>query len=610
MHLHDDAPWTMSGQGTAPDTALREREYVRSEAIRMLMDSMAGGLGAGYLGLAAIAALLYRLGVRTWLGVWMASVASLLAVGFVAYLRYRAAPCMPADLQRWGRRFVWIASATALSWGSAAWYFLPGSPAVEMVTILGVSLITIGGNAHMAAHLPLYFGFLLAAELPFAIALGRIGDTLHADLSIGVLSLIVGLPLFAVQNNRSIRRSLSLAYRNRELAAALEQRTREAELANLAKSRFLAAASHDLRQPVHAFGLLLDVLRGQGLNRTQAETVDQLLRSSTALAGLFDGLLDVSKLDAGVVHAQVGAVALEPLLRALLSEFEPLADDKSLGLRSRLLSCTVGSDALLLERILRNLLANALRYTERGGVLLACRRRGPNIAIEVWDTGPGIAAHEQSAVFDEFYQCANAERKRSQGLGLGLAIVQRLARLLDHELEMRSVYGRGSLFRVSVPELVAVPISAIAPRAEPPVGTPLRARFVLVVEDDQAVREATVDLLRMWGAAPLALASMAAVAAVAGQWRRAPDLIVTDLRLPDQRDGFELIAWMCEEFNRPIPALVMTGDAVTLAPAEGLPGALHILHKPVAPAAMLAALRTLLANAPEIHDAEPWPSPC
>lgn len=494
--------------------------------------------------------------------------------------------------------------------GSAAWYFLPGSPAVEMVTILGVSLITIGGNAHMAAHLPIYFGFLLAAELPFAIAPGRIGDTLHAGLSIGVLSLIVGLPLFAVQNNRSIRRSLSLAYRNRELAAVLEQRTREAELANLTKSRFLAAASHDLRQPVHAFGLLLDVLRGQGLNRTQAETVDQLLRSSTALAGLFDGLLDVSKLDAGVVHAQIGAFALEPLLRALLSAFEPLADDKSLDLRSRLLPCAVRSDALLLERILRNLLANARRYTERGGVLLACRRRGPNIAIEVWDTGPGIATHEQSAVFDEFYQCANAERKRSQGLGLGLAIVQRLARLLDHELEMRSVYGRDSLFCVAVPELVAVPISAIAPRAEPPVGTPLRARFVLVVEDDQAVSEATVDLLQMWGAAPLALASMAAVAAVAGQWRRAPDLIVSDLCLPDQRDRFELIAWMCEEFNRPIPALVMTGDAVTLAPAEGLPGALLIPHKPVAPAAMLAALRTLLADPQEIHDAEPWASPC
>ncbi|MBI5618055.1 MAG: hybrid sensor histidine kinase/response regulator [Gammaproteobacteria bacterium] len=567
-------------------------DYATTEAMRVFLDSLPGGLGSGLFGVAVMGFILHRVGVREGLAGWVAIQAALLTLAAWPYLRYRAGGDAPENVRRWGRRFVWIAGVTALGWGAAGFRFLPGTPSAELITILGVSTIVIGSIGHMAGHLPVYFAFLIGAELPLAIALLRIGDDAHSAIAIGLGGLMIGLPAFALQANRSLRQSFLLAHRNRALAHALEQRSRDAEQANLAKSRFLAAASHDLRQPVHALGLLLDVLRGQELNPAQAATVEQLARSTAALDGLFDGLLDISRLDAGVVAVEWSAIPLAPLLASLVGELAPEARARELALRLRAQPLTVRSDALLLGRILRNLLANALRYTPRGGVLVACRRRGERVAVEIRDTGIGIAPSEQEAVFDEFYQCGNRERDRSLGLGLGLAIVRRLARLLDIPLELHSHPGRGTRFRLLLPEAAAsAPVQA--PRVDAPGGTQLAQRFVVVVDDDAMVRVATERLFAGWGCTTAGCGDLAGLQAASANWSRRPDLIVTDLRLPGDADGVAVIEWLREEFNAHVPALIMTGDVVV--PAATAEDDRVVLHKPVTPDTLRSAVLGLLA---------------
>lgn len=572
----------------------REREHVDAESIRLFMDSMPEGLGAGFVAVVVMAVWLHLLGVSDGVAAWATVVSTVLALCFLAYFRYRSEARTPVQLRAWGRRFLWLAGASAFAWGSAAFFFLPGTPAVEMLIILGVTAIGIGGIGHMASHLPCYLGFLFASGAPFVISLARIGDTLHWGLSLGLLSLLVAAALFARLMNRAIRQSIALAYRNRRLAEALEVRTREAEQANLAKSRFLTAASHDLRQPVHAIGLLLDVLRGQGLDRAQRETLDRLVRSSDALDSLFDALLDVSRLDAGEVQPRLRGVAVDEVLAALPAGFEPPARDKGIDLRVRRSRACVTSDPVLLKRIVWNLVANAVRYTQRGGVLVASRRYGDRVAIEVWDTGIGIAPEEHAAVFEEFYQCGHPERDREQGLGLGLAIVRRLARLLGHRVEMRSMPGRGSLFRVIAPssDEMAMPAAqaAVAPASTLPA---LAGARVILIEDDAAVREAAVALLRQWGAQPTAFSSAPALSAGLATWDVAPDLILSDFRLPGGQDGLALIEWLREEFNREIPALLVTGDTALTRDRGSLPPRTVVLHKPIAAPTLLDALSAL-----------------
>ena len=238
-----------------------------------------------------------------------------------------------------------------------------------------------------------------------------------------------------------------------------------AEEANLSKSRFLAAASHDLRQPIHALGMFVGALARHPMTDEMRRLVEQIEGSVGAMDGLFNSLLDISKLDAGVVQSHVRSFAIGPLLQRISDEFAGEAQRK--GLRLTLCPCSafVASDPVLLERILRNIVSNAVRYTDQGRILVGCRR-GPRLSVQVWDTGRGIAQADRERVFQEFYQVDNFERDRAKGLGLGLAIVRRLTLLLDHPLELRSQIGRGSVFKLSLPTAQAeAGIEAASPAA-------------------------------------------------------------------------------------------------------------------------------------------------
>jgi signal transduction histidine kinase/CheY-like chemotaxis protein len=422
-----------------------------------------------------------------------------------------------------------------------------------------------------------------------------------------------GLPFVALVTwfliDRFVRTNESLESLNRELELRVERKSAElmsaldhmraardwADAANRSKTSFLAAASHDLRQPIHALGLYMGALRQRPLESAAREIVDRMDGSVAALDSLFNALLDISRIDAGAVVPAPHAFDIAALLRRLADEFAPQAAERGLRLAARVPAAepavNARSDPLLVERVLRNLIANAVKYTDAGGVLLSCRRRGEHWRVEVWDTGCGIADDERERVFEEFYQAGNPERDRRAGLGLGLAIVQRVARLLSLRLVLHSRPGRGTRFVLDLPatdEPVTVPAVAIDLQ-------PLAGMVVAVVEDDMEVRDAMRALVRGWGCLVVDGADAKEVQRECARQGVVPQALVADLRLRGERDGVTEVARLRAAFGAALPALLVSGDSaperVRLMQQSGLPW----LAKPVPAARLrswLAQMRT------------------
>jgi signal transduction histidine kinase len=394
--------------------------------------------------------------------------------------------------------------------------------------------------------------------------------------------------------NFELEKRVQAANAELQLRLAQTEAAREqAEQASIAKSRFFAAASHDLRQPLHSLGLFTSALDEHLTSPQARETARSIRASITALESLFDSLLDLSRLDAGVVTVQPRNVSLQALFDRLTREFHGEAVERELRLRFVPTRAVVRTDPLLLERILINLVSNALRYTRHGGVAVGVRRRGGRAVVAVCDSGVGIPPEKQALVFEEFYQVNNPGRDRRHGLGLGLAIVQRLAHMLDHPLRLRSTPGRGSCFSIELP-LADGP--ADAPVEELPMidDDALRDVRVLVVDNDMMVCEGTVALLRQWGAQPRTTESSAEA------WRALddgflPDVMIVDLRLGEAHDGIDVIDSLRGRLPRKTPALLVSGDTGAAELARVRSSGIPLLTKPVAPAKLRSMLRSLVA---------------
>ena len=359
---------------------------------------------------------------------------------------------------------------------------------------------------------------------------------------------------------------------------------REAELANGAKARFLAAASHDLRQPFQAMRLYHYLLNESLAGERDRDNLARLGRAMESGEALLNALLDVSTLEAGTVRPQVTDVPLDDILDAKLGEVRGLALEKGLEIRFRPCRETVRSDPMLLGRIVGNLLANAVRYTNAGGILLACRRRRGHLRIEVWDTGIGIPLDKLSAVFEDFVQLDNSARDHRQGLGLGLSVVQRTAHLLGHPLTVRSRPGRGSLFAVTVP-LTASDGTRAAP-CRPSVqrlgyGRSLR---ILLVEDHADQRAALRRILEDAGHRVTSAADGPSALAAVEKLDERPDAVVSDYRLPGPHNGAELVALVAQRVGRPLPGIIVTGDTDPERLRDAARSGCILLHKPIAPA--------------------------
>jgi CheY-like chemotaxis protein/anti-sigma regulatory factor (Ser/Thr protein kinase) len=339
---------------------------------------------------------------------------------------------------------------------------------------------------------------------------------------------------------------------------------------------------------------LVGALRGIDLPREARPLIEQMELSTNAMDGLFTALLDISRLDAGVVEVQRRRFCIGSLIERVCADYVSEAKQKGISLVWKPCSCVVRSDPVLVERILRNLISNAVRYTDHGRIVVGCRRGRTRIAVQVWDTGPGIALDQQELVFQEYYQLGNPERDRTRGLGLGLAIVKRLSDLLGCPVSLRSRPDSGSCFEVSITRADDNPTEP-EPVPSVPAGA-LAKGLILVIDDELAVRQAMTTLLIGWGHHVIAVGSGQEAMQQLMSCTAQPNLIICDYRLRDGENGIDVIEQLRSEYNEHIPGMLITGDTAPERLANARTSGLLLLHKPVPNGKLRAAIVNLMAT--------------
>lgn len=375
-----------------------------------------------------------------------------------------------------------------------------------------------------------------------------------------------------------------------QIETSLRQARDVADRATEAKARFVAAASHDLRQPLQAASIYLDLATNETVTAEQrSAAIDKTQRCVRTLTGLLNKIMHVSKLDADAVTPHRSDFAVATLFERIRVQYAPAAEEKGLGLRIAPSTAIVRSDPVLLQQLVENLVSNAVRYTERGGVLLGCRRRGDGLAVQVWDTGVGIAREDRESIFEEFRRLGGKSADANLGMGLGLAIVRRLEVLLDHPVKLRSRVGRGTVFEVVLPR--GRRVSGGLPEAGEAQPETARQGLIAVVEDDTEVLTAISTVLEVSGHVVVAAESLAALEKELARRECVPDVILTDYRLGAEGTGLEVIKALRRGFDSRLPAVVLTGDSsFSLLEKKASELDFALLAKPVDTNELLAVL--------------------
>lgn len=575
---------------TAPAFALKTPPTFRAEAVHRL-----------YLGIKSVAVFLPLLPLLLVLGLWSRIPSNLALLWLLAgismplaqYLLGRAYFRATLDVNnapRWGNYVTMTALIDGIIWGTAGIAFYIPNEAPQQLLLLALIIGIPAGSIFSTSWWPATQYVNAGASVGLtAIGLLSRGSTDEVVMGMALLLYLVILHFIMREAHGTAMESIALRFENHELIKQLQHEKEIAERANLAKSKFLAAASHDLRQPIHAQGLFLEVLSRTEQTPHQRELIASARSASEAAGELLNALLDFSRIEADVIEPNMQAIRLQPLLHKIENELAPQADAKNLVYRSRETQAVVHTDPVLLELILRNLVSNAIRYTVRGGVLVGCRQQGSHIVLGVWDTGIGIAQEHQKEVFREFHQLGNPERDRNKGLGLGLAIAEGLARTLGHGLSLTSVPQQGSVFRLTLPVDNSIQLAQVTM-------TQSRTRILnaklLIVDDDKIVRESMLHLLRDWGCECEAAETIEEALALARLHR--PDAVISDYRLREQRTGVEAIAALRALLGESLPALLITGDTAPERLREAQASGIPLLHKPVSPGKLYRRLVELL----------------
>ncbi|WP_423600336.1 ATP-binding protein [Roseateles sp. MS654] len=544
-----------------------------------------------------LASALLRGPLTAGLVAWVASAVAL-ALGCVLTARSLSHRAPRADHRagfsdRDGRRLLYLQAVVCLGllclhpWlaeSPGARGLLTGPLLTATAAVVGVLLAPMGRGAAIIALLPASEG---AARLFDPAARPGAGPVWFlAAAVVGGLALL--------EHHRWQRAKRRLMEQDVEVSV-LEQERDGAIRADQEKSRFLAIASHDLRQPVHALGLFAASLERRLQGTDEEPLIRNVMRSIEGLERSFNAMLDISRLDAGTVEPNLQHFPLRDLFRRLHMHYAGQAEASGLGLRFSPGGKSVTSDPQLLERILGNLIQNALKYTEEGGVVVVARSTSTHLNLEVWDTGIGIKASDLPRVFAEFYQVGQSERSRTQGLGMGLAIVKRLAHLLGYRLMVASRPGRGTMFRLSIPlgGLPEIPEFTTAADTVPmPVMEP---RSVLVIDDEEPIRIGLKLLLEEWGYEAIVAATAAEAADAVRSGTLPPDLILSDLHLGDGPDGIAAIRAVRELCRTDVPAILVTGDTSREELRRATESGHTVLFKPLQPRKLFNALRGMVS---------------
>jgi len=531
--------------------------------------------------------------------VWAAAMYAVQIIRWIAIRRMPIEAMVRVSTEVLDRRNVVLAILFSGAWALPPWMYFPSgdAPFIALMCFFMMGLIQ-AGVAGVAAYWPVLRVFLLPPPLSLALRLFIDGDWISILLGCSVLIMLAVLILFSWEQNNLVTQSIINRVENEKLAAELQLKLADIERLSGEKTRLFAAANHDLRQPLHALSLFAATLAGALKDPTTREQLTHMQRAITSLETSFNLMLDISRLDSGISEPTQEPLALAPVFRALNERFADDARAKGLSMRFAPTDAWVVGDQVMLDRLLGNLIQNAIKYTETGSVWIGARRRAQGSAwlVEVRDSGIGIAPDLQSRIFEEFFQVNNAGRDRGRGLGLGLSIVQRLARTLGYTLTLRSAPGRGSTFSLRMPAgLPATAATAPSITRPPEQLPPLNAR-VLVLDDEQPVRAGMEALLRQWGCNVVTVADQEALdrelAAVSSQ---APfDLLIADMRLPGPLDGLQIAR---DVLARKVVrrALLQTGEVTpeTLARIEdsGLPFVLKAIDGGRLRAALVEVMR-------------------
>ena len=579
---------------------------VSADHLRALFVQTPVVLAGNAVGVALTAAIFWGPAGPRQVLTWVAVFAVLWTARFAHWWRFRSAN-ETSDVVLEGWRASWSVLAVGLGagWGLAVWTFWPyGEPYRKIALILVVYSYCLGSVQLLSTQPRVFLAFLGAVLAPTIVRIAT-DDTQpwHTELA-AILALLFAVTWMMGRTYAgALNQAIELKARTDTLAAQLQVETeqaeaarREAEAANRSKTQFFAAASHDLRQPLHAMGLFAEALRQRSKDPEVAGLVNSINESVDALEGLFGELLDITRLDAGTVPVNPAPVLLGDLFARLRLHFEPTAFEKGLALTFHGARHVAHADPVALERILRNLLSNAIRYTQDGGVLVSCRPRGGELRLQVWDSGAGIAEADLPRIFEEFFQVQGSrplEARQRKGLGLGLSIVRRLAGLIGTEVQVRSRPGAGTVFSFNVPVGVMPAQGAVSESAAAPVPAwSLQGRRIVVVEDEPAVREGLAVLLQAWGAQVVDFESLAALQAwLDGPEAQAPDVAIADYRLGDGTDGLQALALLRARFaGRQVPAIVISGSTMGGLEREAQAHDFHLLLKPVLPNKLRAML--------------------
>jgi signal transduction histidine kinase len=531
---------------------------------------------------------------------WLSAIYVVAGIRLFFWYRFNKSPSAAANILRWRRIALLGSGVNGFTWGlGGIVLYAPHSPASQFLLLITQFGMGAGAAYASAPAFAAVMAYLLPSVLLSSVPFFMEGDSVHVTLGAMLFVFVGAATHFTYGISRTIARAIALRFENIDLIQELrnqtlvaEQAREAAEEANVAKSRFLASAGHDLRQPLHALGFFVDALQEQTLPADGRAIVGNIRRSVDAMEDLFNSLLDVSRLDAGIVRPRIATIPLGPLMERVRMEYEPAARQKDLALSVARNSLFVRSDPVLLDRIMRNLVANAVRYTDRGRIVFGARRSAETVRIEVWDSGRGIPKDKHREIFQEFRQLENPQRDRRKGLGLGLAIVERLVKLLDHSLELRSQPGKGSMFAVSVPRGRREEFVPGEADGQIVVDRDVANSLILLVDDEPDVRDSMIALLGKWRCEVVAAESCAGMLEKLVSIRRMPDLIVADYRLQGEENGIDVVARLREEFNAQVPALLITGDTGMEQLREAEESGLHVLHKPLNP----SRLRALIAN--------------
>jgi signal transduction histidine kinase/CheY-like chemotaxis protein len=564
------------------------KKYILREQINIVNNNFTIGVLTFFL-ITVVAGLILHFATNTkGILYWLAASAFITLLIFSRYYwhkKYRISTLANAH---------WLVASQMLLgslWGFLA-FFIDGSYSNILIIMALSAGVCSGGMDMQAPCLPIFIGFLVSATAPIVMMIFVSGGL--AGISLGGASLLylVAVISFAKRHESWIATSLELRYKNDNLICELKQTMFELQEANQTKSMFLASASHDLRQPLHAIGLFIETLKYTELDEQQQTLVNHINTAAQGTRELLNALLDYSKLNAGAITPVIKNFNMQPLLTKLERELSPNATVKNLVYRCRETLLAVETDKVLLELILRNIISNAINYTESGGVLIGCRKHNKTVAIEVWDTGIGIAKNDLDNIFKEFLQLYNSERNREKGFGLGLAIVDGLTKKLGLDIDVLSTEGKGTVFRLTVPLCESRIIE------EAVVVDEITCNFdglqVLLIDDDESIRIGMGGLLESWGINCHIAESSADAINMVFENNFIPDLIISDYRLRDNLTGRQALDDIRGTTFDAIPAIIITGDTDPVRFKDASEANAILLHKPIAAPLLRSTISNLL----------------